>query len=102
MIQVANIYILNKKNPTGTLSIKDIVEEKNHNIIMIDIASALSYAEFDEVKDCKTTHEMWIKIKDIYGGDDNVRRAKVESLKGKFDQIKVRILKNMWKESRLV
>ena len=49
--------------------------------MIIDIASTLSYVEFDEVKDCKTTYEMWNKIKDIYGGDENVRRAKVESLR---------------------
>ena len=69
--------ILNKKTPTGTLSVEDIVEKKNHNIMMIDIAFSLSYVEFDEVKDCKIAHEMWTKIKDICGGDDNVRKAKV-------------------------
>ena len=63
------------KTHTRTLSVEDI-SEKNHNIMMINIASTLSYAEFDEVKDCKSDHEMWIKMKDIYGGDDNVRRAK--------------------------
>ena len=58
--------------------------------MMIDIASTLSYAEFDEVKDFKIAHEMWTKLKDIYGGDDNVRRAKSESLRGQFDQMKMR------------
>ena len=57
--------------------------------MMIDIASTLSYVEFDEVKDCKTAHTMWTKLKDIYGGDDNVRRAKVESLRGWFDQLRM-------------
>ena len=71
--------------PTGTLLVEDIVEKKNHNIMMIEITSALNYAEFDEVKDCKTTHKMWIKLKDIYGGDDNVRRAKEKILRGQFD-----------------
>ena len=73
------------KTPTGTLSIEDMAEKKNHNIMMIDIASALSYAELDEVKDCKIAHEMWTKLKDIYGGDENVGRAKAESLRGHFD-----------------
>ena len=41
------------KNPTGTLLVEDIVEKKNHNIMMIDIASALSYTKFDEVKTLK-------------------------------------------------
>lgn len=71
-----------KKTPIGILSIEDIVVKKNHNIMMIDIAFALSYAEFDEVKDCKATFEMWNKLKDIYEGDDNGRRAKSESLRG--------------------
>lgn len=62
--------------PSGTLSVNDITEKKTHNTMMIDIASALSYEEFDDVKDCKTTFEMWNKLKDIYGGDENVKRAK--------------------------
>ena len=45
------------KTPTRTLVVEDIVEKKNHNIMMIDIASALSYVEYDEIKDCKTTFE---------------------------------------------
>ena len=53
--------------------------------MIIDIASALSYEEFDEVKDCKSSFEMWNKLKEIYGGDDNVRKTKEESLRGKFD-----------------
>ena len=76
--------------PIGTLSIGDIVEKKNHNTMMIDIASGLSYEEFDEIKDCKNAFEMWKKLKEIYGGDDNVRRAKAESLRGQFDQMRMR------------
>ena len=60
------------KASTRTLTMEEITEKKNHNIMMIDIASTLNYIEFDEVKGCTTTHEMWTKLKDIYGGDDNV------------------------------
>ena len=49
---------------------------------MIDIAFTINYAKFDEVKDCKIAHEMWTKLKDICGGDENVRRVEVESLRG--------------------
>lgn len=73
------------KTPTRTLSVEDIIEKKIHNIMMINIAFALSYDEFDEVKSCTTTYDMWIKIKSIYGGDDNVRRVKAKSLRGQFD-----------------
>lgn len=83
--------------PTGTLTIEDIAEKKNHNTMMIDIASALSYEEFDEIKDYTTAHEMWNKLKKIYGGDDNVKRAKAESLRGQFDQMKMREEENIAK-----
>ena len=33
---------------------------------------------------------MWTKLKNIQGIDDNVRRVKVESLRGHFDQMKMR------------
>ena len=49
--------------------------------MMIDIASTLSYAEFDEIKDSKTAFYMWNKLKKIYGGDENVKRAKAKSLR---------------------
>ena len=50
--------------------------------MMIDIASAHNYAKFDEVKGCTIAHEMWTKLKDIYGGDDNIKRFKAERLRG--------------------
>ena len=53
--------------------------------MMFDIASILNYPKFDEIKECKTIFYMWNKMKEIYGGDGNVRRAKIESLRGKFD-----------------
>ena len=65
--------------------------------MMIDIAYALSYEEFDEIKDYKTTFKMWNKLRDIYGGDDNVRRAKAESLRGQFDQMRMREDENVAK-----
>ena len=37
--------------PIGTLFVGDIAEKKNHNTMMIDIASTLNYEEFDEIKD---------------------------------------------------
>ena len=45
-------YLENKYlAPTGPLSMDQLMEKKNHNIMMIDIASTLNYVEFDEVKD---------------------------------------------------
>ena len=68
--------------PPRPMSMDQMVDMKNHNIMIIDIASSLVYSKFDGVKDCLTTYEMWKKLYDIHGGDDNVKRAKVESLVG--------------------
>ena len=46
------------QTPIGTLSIRDISEKKNHNIMMIHISSTLSYAEFEEIKDYKSAYTM--------------------------------------------
>ena len=57
-------YLENSYNgPTRVFTKEEIIEKKNHNIMMIDISSALNYVEFDEVKGCATTDNMWTKIK---------------------------------------
>ncbi len=56
---------------------------------MLKIASTLSYDEIDDLKDCNTTKKMWDTLKTIYGGDDNVLRAKEESLRVKFDDMRM-------------
>ena len=45
---------------------------------------------------------MWIKLKGVYGGDDDVRREEVEILRGQFDHIKMRTLHTIVKESKPV
>ena len=40
---------------------------------------------------------MWNKLKEIYGGDDNVRRDKEESLRGQFDHMRMREDENVAK-----
>ena len=51
---------------------------------MPQISSALAYVEFDKMKGCTSTFKMWEALSNIYGGDQNVQRAKRESLRGKF------------------
>lgn len=55
----------------------------------MEIASALSYAKFDDIKDLDSAKKMWDSLATIYGGDINVLRAKVESLRGKFDDMRM-------------
>ena len=56
---------------------------------MLEIASALSYVEFDDIKGLDSAKKMWDALKTIYGGDKNVQRAKLEILRGKFDDMKM-------------
>ena len=56
---------------------------------MLEIVSALNYVEFDDSKDSDIEKKMWDKLKTIYRGDDNVLRAKFESLRGKIDDMRM-------------
>ena len=64
-------------------------EKREHNQEMLEIAFALSYSEFDDIKEWTTTNDMWDTLKSIYGGDKNVLRVKLESLRGKFEEMRM-------------
>ena len=57
-------------------TVDDLRKRKEHNQAMLEIASALSYAEFDDIKGLDSAKKMWDAFKTIYGGDKNVQRAK--------------------------
>ena len=56
---------------------------------MLEITSALSYVEFDDIKVLDNVKKMWDFLTTIYGGDSNVLRAKAEILRGKFDEMRM-------------
>ena len=56
---------------------------------MLEIASTLSYAKFDDIKGCTSTFKMWKSLTNIYGGDKNVQRSKAESLRGQFHDMRM-------------
>ena len=76
-------------DPVGASIAKDMKKKKEHNHTMLEIASALSYAEFDDIKGLDSAKKMWDALATIYGGDKNVLRAKAESLRGKFDDMRM-------------
>ena len=77
-------------DPSRPLSTYDLRKRNEHNQVMLEIASALSYVEFHDIKGCDTTLKMWKTLVDIYGGYQNVERAKREILRGNFDDMKWR------------
>ena len=42
----------------GVPTTENMKKKKDHNQAMLEIASALSYAKFDDIKGCKTTYNM--------------------------------------------
>ena len=67
------IIIMEHVDPTGVPTAKDMKKKKEHNWALMEIASALSYAKFDDIKDYKFAHHMWKAFSNIYGGDENVQ-----------------------------
>ena len=82
-------------DPAGAPTIKDIKKKKEHNQGMPNISSTISYAKFDDIKGLDSAKKMWDALATIYGGDKNVLRAKVESLRGKFNDMRIEEGKNI-------
>src|SRR5271156_5664876 len=76
--------------PIGVLIVDQLREKHEHNCMVIELSSSLSDAEFEDVKDCKTAKKMWDKLKLVHGGDTNILRANAKSLKGKFDDLRMK------------
>ena len=74
----------------GVPTVEDMKKKKEHNQVMLEIASALSYVEFDDIKGWKTTYKMWKSMYTIYGGDKNVQRSKLKILRGNFDNMRMK------------
>ena len=64
-------------------------KKKEHNQAMLEIASTLSYAKFDDIKGVDSAKKMWDALTTIYGGDTNVLRAKSQGIRGKFEDMKM-------------
>ena len=76
-------------NPIGAPTTKDMRKKKEHDQAMLEIASTLSYTEFDDIKDLNSAKKMWDSLTTIYGGDTNVLIAKAKILRGNFDDMRM-------------
>ena len=73
----------------GALTTEDMQKKKEHNQAMVEITSALRYAKFDDLKGWDIAKKMWDVLHTIYGGEKNVQKDKFESLRGKFDDMRM-------------
>lgn len=71
------------------MKIGKIKQTQGNNQMMIDLESSISYAKFDDAKNCTTANKMWDMLAQIHEGDINVLTAKAKSLKGKFDDMRM-------------
>ena len=76
-------------DPVGAPIAKDMRKKKEHNQAMLEIASTLIYAKFDDIKNLDNANKMWDALQTIYVGENNVLKAKFESLRGKFDKKRI-------------
>ena len=79
------------------MTIEKMKEKQEHNQMMIDLASSLSYVKFDDVKECTTTKKMCDKLAQIHGGDKHVLRDKVKRSRGKFNDMRIKEGENVSK-----
>ena len=50
--------IVEHVDPVGVPTVEDMKKYKEHNQEMLEIASALRYAKFDDIKGCASTFKM--------------------------------------------
>ena len=64
-------------DPVGVSTTEDMRKKKEHKQAMLEIASSLSYAEFDDIKGCDTTQKMWDALHIISGEDKKCSKSQI-------------------------
>ena len=60
--------IVDHVDVSGVSTTEDMNKKKEHNQEMLEIAFALNYVEFDDIKGCTSTFKMWEALSNIYRG----------------------------------
>lgn len=58
--------------------------------------------KYTSAQDLETTHDMWKKLKRVYGGDLHAQKAKVDILKGNFKEMRIMENKNIEQYSQKI
>ena len=54
------------------------------------LLNGLSETVFTKVAHCKSTKEIWDKLRNIYEGDTKVKATKLQTYRGQFEQLKMK------------
>lgn len=76
-------------SPTGMLTDDHKNEQQENHQALEAIISSMSNAEYVDVHGLETAYELWKKYEEIYSGDEHVKIAKEEILRGKFDDMRM-------------
>jgi hypothetical protein len=67
----------------------------DHSRVVNAIMGGLANPIFVKVIHCKSTKEIWDKLKVIYEGDGKVKQAKIQTYRGKFEILNMKEEKNV-------
>jgi hypothetical protein len=73
----------------GTSTLNDLRDVECNITKKEEFLSALTNTEMTNVMDLKNAHEISKKLKTLYEGDNQVNMAKLQSLKGKYESLKM-------------
>lgn len=82
---VENAYV----SPTGTHTDDQKREIQKNGKVMEALISSLSDIEFIDVQDKENPKDIWDTLENMYGGDEHVKQAKEEILRGKFEDMRM-------------
>lgn len=68
---------------------EEIKAKQEHIQAMIEITSALTDSEFNDLEGCNDAKAMWNKLTSVYGGDEHVQREKADSLRGQLESMRM-------------
>ena len=75
-------------SPTNDKAVK--LGENNSKAINA-LLNGLSDTIFTKVSHCKSTKEIWDKLRKIYEGDTKIKEAKLQTYRGQFEQLKMKV-----------
>jgi hypothetical protein len=80
-------YIVPAILPTNDKAVK---LGQNNSKATNALLDGLSEMVFTKVAHCKSTKEIWDKLRNIYEGDSKVKEAKLQTYRGQFEQLKMK------------
>jgi hypothetical protein len=69
---------------------KEVKLGQNNSKAANALMNGLGETVFTKVEHCKSTKEIWDKLRNIYEGDSKVKAGKLQTYRGQFEQLKMK------------